>query len=82
MSDFTDEDVQRLEIALGLQPRLTSREILAAVLPEYRRRVLREAADDLRLLGPHAATRKWLRADAEDADWSGTPAGQDLRESK
>jgi len=37
--------------------------VLAAVLPEYRKRVLREAADDLRLLGPHAATQKWLGAD-------------------
>jgi hypothetical protein len=52
MTDYTDEDVQRASDTLNAvtnggmyDPRGVARAVLAAVLPEYRRRVLREAAD-------------------------------------
>jgi len=77
MSDFTDDDVQRGAEAIadyvgeerfGYEPH--ARVVLAAVLPEYRKRVLREAADELALrIGRSDGTPAWLRAraDAEEA---------------
>jgi len=83
MSDFTDEDVQRgVEALRSISGthlgdgfcREGAAAILVAVLPEYRKRVLREAADWWATNGDQQAKETWAevsawlraRADAEE----------------
>jgi len=68
MSDFTDEDVRRGVAASPYLAEPVVRVILAAVLPEYRKRVLREAADAIPAAqtdDPYDAAGDWLRARAD-----------------
>jgi len=93
MSDFTDDDVQRGAEAIadyvgeerfGYEPH--ARVVLAAVLPEYAKRVraeaLRDAADDLDMAvwqcwGDRAKAVSLVRARA-DAEATANPAGAEF----
>jgi len=73
MTDFTDEDVNKMvDFLADYEPgddlRLLAHHVLAAVLPEYRARVLREAADEWAWMRRGNNTpdgEAWLRARAD-----------------